>query len=111
MAIDALKTVARMNTTATPSATTKPAQNSASETAVDPASVSAAVEQLQSHLDSATGTSEFRIDYLSGLNVVTVRSTNTGEVIRQMPSSHAVEVARLIREGNGTALNILDTFA
>lgn len=110
MAIDALKAIATTSAAASAGTTAKPAHSAASEVEADPASVAAAVEQLQSHLDSVSSKSEFRVDYLSGLNVVTIRSGDTGEVIRQMPSRQAVEVARLIGEGGGT-LNVLDTFA
>lgn len=109
MAIDALKAIVTMSPAASAGTTATPAQSGASEVETDPASVAAAVEQLQSHLDSVSSKSEFRVDYLSGLNVVTIRSGETGDVIRQMPSRQAVEVARLIGEGVG-ALNVLDTF-
>lgn len=109
MAVDALKAIVTMSAAAPADTAAKPVHSGASEAEADPASVAAAVEQLQSHLDSVSSKSEFRVDYLSGLNVVTIRSGETGDVIRQMPSRQAVEVARLIGEGGGT-LNVLDTF-
>ena len=63
-------------------------------------SVSEAVSRLQQHINSLSEDSQFSVDYLSGLDVVTVRDTNTGEVIRQIPSAEAVRLAQLLRNGD-----------
>lgn len=76
---------------------------------VTPMQVAAAVEQLRSHLDTKHGNAEFTVDYLSGLDVVTVRAPNSGDVIFQVPSTVAVNLARLIKEGASlSSLGLLD---
>ncbi len=76
---------------------------------VTPMQVAAAVEQLRSHLGAKHGNAEFTVDYLSGLDVVTVRAPNSGDVIFQVPSTVAVNLARLIKEGASlSSLGLLD---
>jgi uncharacterized FlaG/YvyC family protein len=62
------------------------------------AAVTAAVGQLQSAI-SQSPNPDFKLDYLSGLSVVTVRSTLTGEVVFQLPDTRALELARMIKDG------------
>lgn len=91
---------------ATRAQATQNAQSSASSTTPD--EIGAAVEQIQAHVDSIYPKSEFRVDYLSGLDVVTVKS-GTGDVIRQIPSAQAVNLARLIsQDGGSDVLAVLD---
>src|SRR5882757_9251022 len=59
---------------------------------VKPAEVSAAVQQLQAAI-SQSPNPDFKLDYLSGLSVVTVRSSITGEVVFQLPDTRALELA------------------
>src|SRR5437764_310619 len=65
-----------------------------------PMGVTEAVSSLQQHLDSLSQGAQFSVDYLSGLDVVTVRDTNTGEIIRQVPGAEAVRLAQLLRKGD-----------
>lgn len=69
-----------------------------SDAAVHPSEVASAVRQLQGAISSGPNPA-FSIDYLSGLPVVTVRSTATGEVVLQLPDTRVVELARLIKDG------------
>jgi|GEM_PF-2096382 len=60
--------------------------------------VKAAVAQLQAAISNGPNP-DFKLDYLSGLSVVTVRSTLTGEVVYQLPDSRALDLARMIKGG------------
>jgi hypothetical protein len=71
--------------------------------------VVSAVQNLQSHFASRSAPPELRVDYLSGLSIVTVRAAETGELLYQMPGSDAVRLARLIAEGAPVSQGVLDT--
>lgn len=60
--------------------------------------VQAAVSQLQTAISNGPNP-DFKLDYLSGLSVVTVRSTITGQVVFQLPDTRALQLARMIRDG------------
>lgn len=75
-------------------------RSSATTSAASEIGVGQAVAQLQQHLNMLTQSSQFSVDYLSGLDVVTVRDTSTGEIIRQVPSTEAVRLAQLLRRGD-----------
>ena len=74
------------------------ASASSAPTPVNPADVTAAVQQLQAAISTGPNP-DFKLDYLSGLSVVTVRSTITGEVVFQLPDMRALELARMIKDG------------
>lgn len=89
----------------------KASANAPSVVAAPPSTdeVGAAVKALQAAIDSGPNPS-FTLDYLSGLSVVTVRSNVTGEVVYQLPDTRAVELARLIKDGNTlSSLGLLNT--
>lgn len=78
---------------------------------VNPGEVTAAVQQLQAAISKGPNP-DFKLDYLSGLSVVTVRSTITGEVVFQLPDTRALELARLIKAGASVgSLGLLNTTA
>ena len=58
-----------------------------------------AAQTIQSHLSGRTDPPQFRVDYLSGLDVMTVRAANSGDVIFQLPGPAAVRLAQLLKEG------------
>ena len=73
--------------------------------------VNAAVQQLQTAISNGPNP-DFKLDYLSGLSVVTVRSTITGEVVFQLPDTRALELARMIKDGASVgSLGLLSTEA
>lgn len=81
------------------------ARASATDNAAEPqvlaetgTAVAAAVQQLQAAMNTGPNP-EFKLDYLSGLSVVTVRSTLTGEVVFQLPDTRALELARMLTDG------------
>jgi uncharacterized FlaG/YvyC family protein len=97
-----LKTVESLPVAATSVATAAPAAVKAPvasvATPVNPAEVDAAVTQLQTAISNGPNP-DFKLDYLSGLSVVTVRSTITGQVVFQLPDTRALQLARMIKEG------------
>lgn len=64
------------------------------------AAVQAAARQIDSYLRSVGREVEFRVDEDTDLTVVTVRNTATGEVIRQIPSEEALQLARHLESGS-----------
>lgn len=79
--------------------------------ALSAGAVTDAVATLQSALNSGPNP-QFDLDYLSGLSVVTVRSKVSGEVVFQLPDRRAVELARLVKQGDSAAsLGLLDITA
>jgi flagellar protein FlaG len=65
--------------------------------------VQSAAAQIDSYLKSIGRALEFRVDDASGRLVVTVRDSQTGETIRQIPSEEALELARSLGQGGGAA--------
>lgn len=65
--------------------------------------VQSAAAQIESYLKSAGRALEFRVDDDTGRVVVTVRDSQTGETIRQIPSEEALALARSLGDGLGAA--------
>ena len=63
-----------------------------------PDKIAVAVKQLQDAISGGPDP-KIKLDYLSGLSVVTVRSITSGEVLFQLPDTRALELARLIKDG------------
>jgi flagellar protein FlaG len=61
--------------------------------------VRAASEQIEKFLKSSGRALNFHVDDGSGLVVVVVRDSASGDVIRQMPSEEALHLAQTLREG------------
>jgi uncharacterized FlaG/YvyC family protein len=94
--VESLPVAATSVATAAPAAVKVPVASAA--TPVNPAEVDAAVTQLQTAISNGPNP-DFKLDYLSGLSVVTVRSTITGQVVFQLPDTRALQLARMIKEG------------
>lgn len=81
-------------------------------TVADANTMNDAAQQIQSHLSGLTNPPQFKVDYLSGLDVMTVRAASTGEVVLQIPGNTAVQLAQLIKEGAPVdSLGVLNTTA
>lgn len=74
--------------------------------AVEPsqADVKAAVEKVQQAVQTMASSLKFSVDQQTGKSIVTVTDTETGEVIRQMPSKEMVELAHNIDRIQGMLL-------
>lgn len=70
------------------------------------AAVRAAAKQIDSYLKSVGRELEFRVDEDTGMTVVTVRETATGDVIRQIPNAEVLELARRFQRNSGALLNL-----
>lgn len=98
MAIDKLNAATTHPVQRTPS----PAANVAkagepAQDAADPKLMQAiqrATAQLDSYMKSMNRSLEFRVDEASGRTVVSVRDSETGELIRQIPGEDVLRMAR-----------------
>jgi len=70
------------------------------------AALQAAARQIDSYLKSVGREVEFRVDEDTDLTVVTVRNTATGEVVRQIPSEEALQLARHLEAGSSALLSL-----
>ena len=77
------------------------------EQAVSDNAVKAAAQQIDSYLKSTGRNLDFRVDQDTGRTVVTVRDSNTGDVIRQIPSEEALKLARSLGESNAAILDMM----
>ena len=75
-------------------------------THVDLDAVKAAARQIESWLQSTGRSVEFQVNSVSGQTVVTVRSADTGEVIRQIPSEETLRLAEWLSNGKGALVNV-----
>lgn len=88
------------------------AADTSTTTVVDASVMNDAAQQIQGHLSGVTDPPQFKVDYLSGLDVMTVRAASTGEVVFQIPGNTAVQLAQLIKEGAPVdSLGVLNTTA
>jgi flagellar protein FlaG len=71
------------------------------------AAVRAAAKQIDSYLRSVGREVEFRVDDDTGMTVVTVRETATGEVIRQIPNEEVLQLARRFQKTSGALLDLV----
>ncbi|ELF6204625.1 flagellar protein FlaG [Pseudomonas putida] len=62
--------------------------------------VKAAVSQIESFLSSTRRNLEFTTDEESGKIVVRIIVTDTGELVRQLPSEEALRIARSLNDVN-----------
>jgi len=63
--------------------------------------VKSAVEQLNEFVQSSTSNLQFSVDAESGMRIIKVVDPETKDVIRQIPSAEAVEIAKAIGKLQG----------
>jgi flagellar protein FlaG len=68
--------------------------------------VRTSAQRIESYLKSIGRAVEFRLDDATGKTVVTVRSTATGEVIRQIPSDEMLQLARHLDQRANALVNV-----
>jgi flagellar protein FlaG len=76
-----------------PSATKAPVQIN-EKVLIDPADLSAALESLNQRLEKTKSNLSFSIDPQTGSNIVRVVNSNTGELVRQLPSEEVLQFKR-----------------
>ena len=64
-------------------------------------------ERLQNYLKDSGRDVEYRVDADAGATVITVRRSDTGEVVRQFPSEEALAWLQRLNEQSGTFLDAL----
>jgi flagellar protein FlaG len=62
--------------------------------------------RLQEFLRSSGRDLEFRVDDVAHATVITVRRSDTGEVVRQYPTEEALALLRRLNEQSGTFLDV-----
>ncbi|MCX2691045.1 flagellar protein FlaG [Pseudomonas sp. DCB_CB] len=90
-----------LDTSMTASAEVALADDSAKPMAItDVDQVKAAVSQIESFLSSTRRNLEFTTDEESGKIVVRIIVSDTGELVRQLPSEEALRIARSLNDVN-----------
>lgn len=74
--------------------------NAASSAATSDGNLQAAAQQIQGYLSQHMDPPQYVVDYLSGMQVMTVRSATNGEVVFQLPNADALRLAQLLHEGS-----------
>ncbi|MES1195855.1 MAG: hypothetical protein ABUL58_02820 [Steroidobacter sp.] len=74
-------------------------ESPASSVAPSEGNLQAAAQQIQGYLSQHTDPPQYVVDYLSGMQVMTVRSASSGEVVFQLPNADALRLAQLLHEG------------
>ncbi len=72
---------------------TTTATGASADSSVKPATVQSAVKAIDQFLKASERDLEYSIDQAHGIAIVKVVSTETGEVIRQMPTEEALKLA------------------
>lgn len=73
----------------------KPAQQSAIQRSED---ISAAVEKLSDFAQSLQRALSFSVDDITGQTILTVKDSESDEIVRQIPSEELVQLARKLQE-------------
>jgi flagellar protein FlaG len=66
--------------------------------AATPQKIEAVAQRLESYLRSVSRSLEFRVDSASGKTVVTVRDSQTGDLIRQIPGDEVLRLAEMAED-------------
>lgn len=61
----------------------------------------AAAQQLQEFLQQAGHDMKFNVDQSTGMTIVRIYNSASGELVRQIPSEEVVRIAALLREDAG----------
>jgi flagellar protein FlaG len=64
-------------------------------------------ERLEQYLKESGRDVEYRVDADAGATVITVRRSDTGEVVRQFPTEEALAWLRRLNEQSGTFVDAL----
>lgn len=63
-----------------------------------PEAVHAVAQQIEAYLRSVNRSLEFRVDADTGRTIVSVRDSQTGELIRQIPGDEVLRMAQAMKE-------------
>lgn len=87
------------------SAQTLKPQAPASKAQVSTPDIQQVVKRIDSYLKSVSRSLEFRVDAASGRTVVSVRDSQTGDLIRQIPGEEVLRLAELAEQQTIVLLN------
>lgn len=63
-----------------------------------PEAARAVAQQIEAYLRSVNRSLEFRVDADTGRTIVSVRNSETGELIRQIPGDEVLRIAQAMKE-------------
>jgi flagellar protein FlaG len=68
-------------------------------------SLEAVAQRLETYMKSVSRSLEFRVDAGSGRTVISVRDSDTGELIRQIPSEEVLRLAQMAEDQTVVLVN------
>lgn len=98
-------TVAATGNSARPVQSPSPVMTPAAVQQPDPAQLSQALQSINKALQSSSSNLEFTVDDDTDRTVVKVVDQQTGDIIRQMPSVEALEIAKALDRAAGKLIN------
>ncbi|HWU98472.1 MAG TPA: flagellar protein FlaG [Oxalicibacterium sp.] len=98
-------TVAATGSAARPVQSPSPVMTPAAVQQPDPAQLSQALQSINKALQSSSSNLEFTVDDDTDRTVVKVVDQQTGDIIRQMPSVEALEIAKALDRAAGKLIN------
>jgi flagellar protein FlaG len=89
---------ARQSDSAASATTAEPKEDEPRKEPASARQIEAAATQIDRYLKSVSRSLEFRVDKPSGHTVVSVRDTETGDLIRQFPGDEVLRLAEMAQE-------------
>lgn len=83
----------------------EPVRQTPAAAPVEVRKIESVTKQIDSFLRSINRSLQFRLDDATGQMIVTLRDSETGEVIRQVPGEDALRIAQRIEDGLSTLLD------
>lgn len=75
------------------------------------AEVSAALAAANANLSSSDRTLEYRVDAATGISIATIRNSQTGVVVQQIPGANIIALARMLADWSPGKHMLLDLIA
>jgi uncharacterized FlaG/YvyC family protein len=83
----------------------------ASQAAPSPQEIQAAVNQANANLSSSNRVVDYRVDAATGLTIATVRNSQTGAVLQQIPGADIIALAKMLAGWSPGKHMLLDLIA
>jgi uncharacterized FlaG/YvyC family protein len=75
------------------------------------AEVSAAIAKANANLSSSDRTLDYRVDAQTGISIATIRNSQTGVVVQQIPGTDIIALARMLADWAPGKHMLLDLIA
>ena len=75
------------------------------------AEISSAVAAANANLSSSDRTLEYRVDAATGISIATIRNSQTGVVVQQIPGANIIALARMLADWSPGKHMLLDLIA